>query len=78
MKVASQLAQSVGSHIRHSNAEMTTLITELRESVTIIQRDMNVNETVVANVEERLNSLTELFQKDAHRRANETIAREVW
>lgn len=56
---------------------MTTLRTELKETITTIQSEMNVNTTEVANVKERLNNLTELIQKEAHERAEEAATWEA-
>lgn len=56
---------------------MATLRTELKETVTTVQSEMNVNTNEVANVQEILKSLTELFQKEAQERTEEAAAPEA-
>lgn len=75
-KLVSQLAQSVGTHIRRSDNETTSLRTELRESVSTIEAKLDVNSTIVEKIEDKLNRLTEILLKETQKRTEEVAARE--
>lgn len=76
MKIVSQLAQSVESHIQHSDTERTNLRTESRKSVSIVKTKMVINSTIVENVEDKIDHLTELLQKEAKEGTEEAAAQE--
>lgn len=75
MRAVSQLAQLVSSHIRQTNTEISTLRTELKDSVTIVLSEMNTNKAVVATVQNEFTSLSKIIKKGEHERVEEAAAR---
>lgn len=66
----------MGSHINHSDTETSNLRTELRESVSTVEAKLVINSMAVEKVEDKLNRLTELIQKEAKERTEVAVARE--